>query len=111
MPFNTINVEEGIKLLQNSVDIKTAKFPNYIDKLKAIVLIQIKIVVKYEDLITILLSQFWGSESRNQMCKENILSYISKIEDIVREGIEKRGSFIPLSTQTASPVQPGFCKR
>ena len=23
------------------------------------------------------------------MCKENILSYISKIEDIVREGIEK----------------------
>ena len=86
--FNFL-VEEGIKLLQNSVDIKTAKFPNYIDKLKAIVLIQIKIVVKYEDLITILLSQFWGNESRNQMCKENILSYISKIEDIVREGIEK----------------------
>ena len=60
--FNFL-VEEGIKLL--------------------------KIVVKYEDLITILLSQFWGNESRNQMCKENILSYISKIEDIVREGIEK----------------------
>ena len=62
--FNFL-VEEGIKLLQNSVDIKTAKFSNYIDKLKAIVLIQIKIVDKYEDLITILLSQFWGNESRN----------------------------------------------
>ena len=86
--FNFL-VEEGIKLLQNSVDIKTAKFPNYIDKLKAIVLIQIKIVVKYEDLITILLSQFWGNESRNQMCKENILSYISKIEGIEKGQIKK----------------------
>ena len=86
--FNFL-VEEGIKLLQNSVDIKTAKFPNYIDKLKAIVLIQIKIVVKYEDLITILLSQFWGNEARNKMCKENILAYVNKIETIVKEGIEK----------------------
>ena len=86
--FNFL-VEEGIKLLQNSVDIKTAKFPNYIDKIKAIVLIQIKIVVKYEDLITILLSQFWGNEARNQMCKKHILSYINQIEEIVKEGIEK----------------------
>ena len=86
--FNFL-VEEGIKLLQNSVDIKMAKFPNYIDKIKAIVLIQIKIVVKYEDLITILLSQFWGNETRNQMCKKNILSYVNKIEEIVKQGMEK----------------------
>ena len=86
--FNFL-VEEGIKLLQNSVDIKTSKFPNYIDKLKAIVLIQIKIVVKYEDLITILLSQFWGNEARNQMCQKCILSYINQIEEIVKEGIKE----------------------
>ena len=86
--FNFL-VEEGIKLLQNSVDIKTAKFTNYIDKIKAIVLIQIKIVVKYEDLIKILLSQFWGNEARNQICKKHILEYISQIEQIVEEGIEK----------------------
>ena len=35
--FNFL-VEEGIKLLQNSVDIKTSRYSNYIDKLKAIVL-------------------------------------------------------------------------
>ena len=85
--FNFL-IEEGIKLLQNSIDIKTAKFPNYIDKIKAIVLIQIKIVVKYEDIITILLSQFWGNESRNKTCKKHIMSYIYKIEQIVKEGIE-----------------------
>ena len=71
--FNFL-VEEGIKLMQNSIDIKTSKLTNYIDKLKAIVLIEIKVVVKYENLITILLSQFWGKD---------------KIENIVREGIKK----------------------
>ena len=93
--FNFL-IEEGMKLLQNSIDIKTAKFSNYIDKIKAIVLIQIKIVVKYEDLITILLSQFWGHEARNQKCQKHILEYIGKIENIVKEGIEmgqiKRGN-------------------
>ena len=62
---------------------------NYIDKIKAIVLIQIKIVDKYEDLITILLSQFWGNEARNQKCKQQIFLYINQIEEIVKQGIEK----------------------
>ena len=86
--FNFL-VEEGIKLLQNSVDIKTAKHDNYIDKIKAIVLIQIKIVAKYEDIITIILSQFWGNEARNKKCQDHVYDYIGQIEHIVQEGIEK----------------------
>ena len=86
--FNFL-IEEGIKLLQNSVDIKTSKHNNYIDKIKAIVLIQIKIVVKYENIITILLSQFWGTKERNKKCQELVYQYIGKIEKIVQEGIEK----------------------
>lgn len=81
-------VEEGIKLLQNSVDIKTAKYSNYLDKLKAIVLIQIKIVNKYEDMITILLSQFWGKEKRHEKCQSLIYEYINKIEEFVKEGMD-----------------------
>ena len=85
--FNFL-IEEGIKLLQNSIDIKTAKLDNYIDKLKAVILIQIKIVNKYEDFITILLSQFYGKEARNKMCQKHVFEYISKIERIVKEGME-----------------------
>ena len=86
--FNFL-IEEGMKLLQNSIDIKTSKLSNYIDKLKAVVLIQIKIVARYEDLITILLSQFYGKEARNQKCQNHVYEYISKIEQIVKEGIDK----------------------
>ena len=85
--FNFL-IEEGMKLLQNSIEIKTSKFQNYIDKLKAIVLIQIKIVMKYEDLITILLSQFYGNEARNQKFQKHVYDYINKIEEILKEGIE-----------------------
>jgi len=85
--FNFL-IEEGIKLLQNSIDIKTAKLDNYIDKLKAVILIQIKIVNKYEDFITILLSQFYGKEARNKMCQKHVFEYIAKIERIVKEGME-----------------------
>jgi AcrR family transcriptional regulator len=81
-------VEEGIKLLQNSIDIKISKLSNYIDKIKAVVLIQIKIVAKYEDLITILLKQFLGKEAINQKCKIHINDYINTIESIVKDGIE-----------------------
>ena len=86
--FNFL-IEEGIKLLQNSIDIKTAKHNNYIDKIKAIILIQIKIVAKYEDIITIILSQFWGNEARNKKCQDHVYDYIGQIEKIVQQGIGK----------------------
>lgn len=82
-------VEEGMKLLKNSIEIKTSKIPNNIDKIKAVILIQIKIIVKYENLITLLISQMWGKEERNIKCREFIYDYISYIEDIIKQGIEK----------------------
>ncbi len=86
--FNFL-VEEGMKLLKNSINIKISKANNTIDKLRAIVLIQIKIISKYEDFMTIVLSQIWGNEPRNIMCKNKVVEYIKNIENILREGIEK----------------------
>ena len=86
--FNFL-VEEGMKLLKNSIDIKISKLDKAIDKLRAIILIQIKIITKYEDFMTIVLSQIWGHEQRNIMCKNKVIQYIKTIEEIVQEGIEK----------------------
>ncbi len=84
--FNFL-VEEGMKLLKNSILIKTSKVDNAQDKLKAIILIQIKVLLKYEDFITILLSQIWGHEPRNIACKNYVFDYINIIEAIIQDGI------------------------
>ena len=65
-------VEEGVKLLKNSIEIKTDKLTNSLDKIKAIVLIEIKILVKYQNFITIILSEIWGNSSRSKMCQNYV---------------------------------------
>lgn len=82
-------VEEGMKLLKNSIDIKTSNLENSLDKLKAIILIQIKAIKKYENFISILLSQIWGQEQKNKVCREYVFEYINMIEDIIKEGMKK----------------------
>lgn len=85
--FNFL-VEEGMKLLINSIEIKISKCENTLDKLKAVSLIQLKAVAKYENLLTIVLSQIWGNESRNVFCKEKVIEYVDKIQEIVQEGVD-----------------------
>lgn len=84
--FNFL-VGEGIKLLHNSIEIKISKQNNIIDKLKAILLIEIKVLFKYNDLISIISSEIWGNNPRNVKCKEFVIDYVSYIERIVQEGI------------------------
>ena len=82
-------IEEGMKLLKNNIEIKTYKLENSIDKIKAIILIQIKLAIKYENFLKIIISSMWGTESRNQICRNSINEYINIIDEIVKEGIKK----------------------
>lgn len=82
-------VEEGVKLLKNSIAIKTSKLTNSLDKIRAIVLIELKILVKYESFMTIILSDIWGTGPRSKMCRNYVFEYIQMIEEIVEEGIRK----------------------
>lgn len=82
-------VEEGVKLLKNSIAIKTSSLTNSIDKIKAITLIEIKVLVKYESFMTIILSEIWGTGPRSKMCRDYVFEYIQMIQEIVEEGMEK----------------------
>lgn len=104
--FNFL-VEEGMNLLKNSISIKTSKLDNVVDKLKAIILIQIKIMIKYEDFITILLSQIWGQEPRNIACKNYVFDYINIIENIIDSGI-KNGELHNVDSQVLASSIFGF---
>lgn len=83
-------IEEGVKLLKNSITIKTANLINSLDKIRAIVLIEIKVLVKYENFMTIILSEIWGTGARSKMCRNYVFDYIQMIQEIVEEGIEKK---------------------
>ena len=86
--FNFL-IDEGMKLLKNSIEIKIQKCDTTVEKLKAVSLVQLKAIMKYESVITIILSQVWGNEKRNEFCKNKVLEYIGVIEKIIEEGLEK----------------------
>ena len=77
--FNFL-IEEGMKLLMNNIEIKTNKVNNSISKIKAIILIEIKIVVKYENFLRVVLSEMWGKDKRSLKCKQCILDYVEALE-------------------------------
>lgn len=68
-------IGEGVKLLKNSIEIKTEKLDKAIDKIKAIVLIELKVLVKYEDFMTIVLSEIW--EVDQEVCYAKITYLIT----------------------------------
>ena len=100
-------VEEGMKLLKNSIIIKTDKLNQSIDKIRAIVLIQIKVLFKYENFIIIILSQIWGNDERSKLCKKYVFEYIQMIEEIVKEGIDK-GEIIEVDSNVIASGIFGF---
>lgn len=85
--FNFL-IEEGMNLLKNSINLKVDKQKRYIDKIRAIVLIQIKIIVKYENFMTIVLSEIWGNSQRSKTCKKYLDEYLEIVKNIVIKGIE-----------------------
>ena len=80
--FNFL-IEEGMKLLQNSMTIKVERCHTLKDKLRAILLIQIKVMVKYQDFMTIVLSEVLGKDSRNLTCRKYVFEYIDMLENII----------------------------
>lgn len=83
-----ILLEEGMKLLKNSIEIKTKNCQTALEKIKAVVLIQIKVTVKYENFLNIVFSQMWGKDEKGKRCKKYVYEYIKYLEDIIAEGIE-----------------------
>lgn len=94
-------IEEGMKLLQNSIIIKTAQKETAIEKLRCVILIQLKILYKYQDFIRIILSQIWGKDPKSLKCKEYVKQYLKVVEEIVIEGI-KNGEINETNAETVS---------
>ena len=79
---------EGMKLLANSIEIKMKNCNTAIEKIKSIILVQIKVIVRYENLINLVLTQFWGKDDKNTKCQKCVFEYIRILEEVIKEGIE-----------------------
>lgn len=83
-------LEEGMKLLKNNIEIKTKDCTTALEKIKEVILVQIKVTVKYEDFLNVVFSQIWGEDSKNVKCKKAVFEYIKIIEEIIKEGMESK---------------------
>ena len=52
-------------------------------------LIQVKAVIKYRSVLSIIFSQIYGNEARNKICVDKVSEYIDVVKEIIDEGIEK----------------------
>ena len=85
--FNFL-ISEGMNLLENSIQIKVKKQDAYVDKIRAILLIQVKLVERYEKLITILTTEMWGISDRSKVCQKAVNEYLNDIKIILDEGVK-----------------------
>ena len=100
-------ISEGMGLLENSIQIKVNKQDNYVDKVRAIILIQVKLVENYEKFITILTTEMWGNSERSKACRNFVSEYLKDIKKILDEGIEK-GELKETNTDLMSKEILGF---
>ncbi len=82
-------LEEGYKLLTNSIEIKMKKCKTTVDKLKAILMVEIKSVVKYEELITVIINNTLGKTPRTKKCQSAMDDFVKSIGEVIRQGIEE----------------------
>lgn len=82
-------LEEGRKLLYNSIEIKFRSCNNALDKLKAIIMIQIKSLIKYEDFVTVLINNTLGNNTRSKKSQKALDEYMGKIQEVIQEGIDE----------------------
>ena len=85
-------LEEGWKLLNNSIEIKTRHCTNAEEKLKAIIMVQIKSIIKYQDFVAVIINNTIGETSRTKKCQTAVFKYVEKIKEAIDEGV-KEGAF------------------
>lgn len=81
-------LDEGRKLLLNSIEIKIKKCDNAVDKLKAILIVEIKSIIKYESIITIIINNTLGETPHTKKCKIAVDDFIKAIQNVIEEGID-----------------------
>lgn len=83
-------IVEGLKLLEHSLEIKTKKAITFKEKIYAIVCVELKVVDKYENLISLIMKELCGNENRNQKCRRGVFECVNVVEKILKNAVEQK---------------------
>lgn len=82
-------ISEGMQLLKHSIELKVKMADTFEDKIRAIVLVEVKVVDRYENLINLIMNEFCGDSKRNEMCRRAVYECVNVIEDVLNDGVDK----------------------
>ena len=80
--FDTL-LDSGFKLLENSCEIKFRHKETAREKLDAMILILIKVVVLYEEFASVVISNSLCDNERGIKCQNEIANFCKKIEEVI----------------------------
>ncbi len=82
-------IVEGLKLLEHSLETNSAQVDTIEEKIYAIISVELKVVYKYENLISLVMNEICGKEKRNEKCRESVYRCVDVIENILIEAKNK----------------------
>lgn len=82
-------IDEGMAVIVNEINDKTAKLDNPVDKVAAVCEIQFQMTIKYIEFFRTVLSQMWGDEERQLQLREALKKYFEVIEINLKEAMDK----------------------
>ncbi len=85
--FDTL-LDSGFKLLSNSVEIKFRHRETATEKLKAILIVLMKVVVLYEEFMTVVISNSLEENERSTKCRKAVDDFCMQIADVLKLGME-----------------------
>lgn len=81
-------ITEGMKLLKHSLELKSKIAITFEEKIHAMILVEIKVVDKYENLISLIMNEFCGDSKRNEKCRQCVYECVDVIEKVLIQGIQ-----------------------
>ncbi|MBO5477876.1 MAG: TetR/AcrR family transcriptional regulator [Clostridia bacterium] len=92
---------DGLKLLEHSMELKIKKANTIEEKIYAIILVEMKVVARYENLISLIMNEVCGNEKRNKKCRECVYECVNIIENVL-EVAQKNDEIIDCDIRTTA---------
>lgn len=80
-------IDEGMKIIKEEIEAMAKEKKDPLSKLKVLCEVQLDLVHEKRDFIKVVLSQFWGEETRQIQLREVVKMYITYIQSYIKDAM------------------------